>query len=215
MGHNGKFYILRPDANPTYGKFVYGDTRWSVKFKPVEWAADVEFETIVCPLYTSHRRVGSRVGPLKIIKPSNISPDFSWTWGSEPLITESLNHLLSSAKITGFDVKRAVVVSIKKNISSVDSVNMFEMIITGKGGNASVDTGIEIVGKCEACGLLKYSLPKRGIGVNVYEWDGSDMFIVNEFQKFIIITEKVKNIIMDNRLINCAIIAADEIEWSR
>ena len=44
-------------------------------------------------------------------------------------------------------------------------------------------------------------------------WDGSDFFTVAGYPNFILVTERVKNFIIEYGLINCAVIPSQDLVW--
>ncbi len=91
---------------------------------------------------------------------------------------------------------------------------LWELLIRGKGGDAAPECGIHLYEYEEAGEIRKaYSSFRNGIIVDEGNWDGSDFFTVNGYPKFILITERVKEFIIDRQLTNCAIIPSDKLEW--
>ena len=78
-----------------------------------------------------------------------------------------------------------------------------ELVIMGKGGFLCDKNG-EIVEKCNTCNVFDYDKAgdMQGFGVNIEEWDGSDMFFFDNWPGVIIVTEKVKNLIEEKKLKN-------------
>ncbi|MDA8215416.1 MAG: hypothetical protein M0Z64_09105 [Nitrospiraceae bacterium] len=209
------FYTLRiPD--PVRGPLIYGNPDWLRKYRFAEWADDVELESITCPVYPGHQRGGKRIGELKIILSSAKIGDFVWTWYSDCLITDRVYKLFKEAGFTGFKVFPVTVKKIKRKAKNVEEgiPRLWELVVTGKGGNAHPDSGIRMFYKCDACGLIKYSSFRNGIIVNKSEWDGSDFFAVNGYS-FILVTERVKQFIIEHKFTNCALIPSHELQWGK
>lgn len=101
---------------------------------------------------------------------------------------------------------------LRKN-SQAEIPKVWELVVTGKGGEAHHDSGIRLLYLCTGCGLRRYSSYQNGFVVDTNQWDGSDFFTVNGYPAFVLITERVKNFIIENKLVNCSILRAEDIEW--
>ncbi len=212
MNHTDTFYKLQqPFFDEEY--LVYGDPSWDDKYRRAEWSDDVISETIKCPVHPGHQRAGERIGNLKVILPSEKIGDFVWTWYSDCLITDKVLHLFQEANLTGFTVN-PVEVRLKKGKRKELSKDLmlWELVITGRGGDADPYSGIRLIYTCPHCSLKVYSSFQNGIVVNKKTWDGSDFFTVTGYQ-FIIVTERVKDLIIEYALTNCALIPSQDLVW--
>lgn len=212
------FYQLSaPDELRHYtdGEQVYGRPEWDALFGLAEWADCVDLEGIVCPVNPGHQRAGKRLTDLTVILPSPQVGDFVWTWPNECLITERVLGLFRQARLTGFEVKPVVVEKVKRlgKKRLEDIPTLWELVVTGKGGDARPESGIRVIYRCEACGMVRYSSYRNGILVDEGQWDGSDFFTVNGYPKIILVTERVKDLIIAHRLTNCALIPAEKLRW--
>lgn len=178
------FYHLAQDDN--YESTQYGDT--------------VDWETIQCPVYSGHQRAGQRIGNLEINLKGPIDREFFWTILSELIVTENFIGLLNENGFTGFETRSASIVNKKSDIQ------FFEFIPVGKAGPA---TNMELVSRCEYCGAEKYRelnhqgdkfTPLQKVVFNKEMWDGSDIFTVTPLYRYILITERVKEMIIKNKL---------------
>lgn len=210
------FYNLHwPDAE--LGPFSYGEAGWVSKFRPAEWSERVHLEGIKCPRFPGHQRGGDRIGDLDVVLPSPRIGDFSWTWISECIITEPVLSSFRAAEFTGFDV-RPVTVSRTKRVpkgTQVQIPTLWELVVTGRGGDAAPESGIRLFYQCDACGMKEYSSFRNGIIVDDAQWDGSDFFTVNGYPRFILVTERVADIIAANELTNCALVPSQELRWGQ
>lgn len=212
------FYQLSdPDELRHYADkvYLYGRAEWANKFRPAEWADSVELERIVCPISPGHRRAGKRLMDLTIILPSPKVGDFVWTWYSDCLITDRVLDLFRQVGLTGFNVRPVVVEKVKRLGKGrlEDIPKLWELVIMGKGGDARPESGIRVIYRCEACGMVEYSSYQNGILVDEAQWDGSDFFTVNGYPKHILVTERVKDLIIAHRLTNCVLIPAEALRW--
>jgi len=191
------FYILRkPESHRPYGR--------------AEWADEVDMIQIKCPKDPGHQRGGDRIGNLVIHLPKTKIGDFTWTWYSEPIITRRVYELFKEAGLTGFGVAPVTVKSVKGAPPGFEPPELLELLVVGNGGYADPRCGIAVKYRCEACGLIKYSPWVDGILVDESKWDGSDFFTVMGFPAIVLVTERVKEFILAERLTNCILIPAHQ-----
>lgn len=212
------FYLLTdPDALRHYkeGEYVYGRPEWDKRYGFADWSDSVHLEGIVCPVDPNHRRAGKRITDLTIILPSPNVGDFVWTWHGECLITDRVLGLFREAGFTGFEVKPVMVERVKRlGKRRLEEIpELWELVVVGKGGDALPESGIRVIYRCEVCGLVRYSSYRNGILVDEKQWDGSDFFTVNGYPKKILVTERVKELIIQHRLVNCVLIPAEKVRW--
>jgi hypothetical protein len=171
-------------------------------------------ETIRCPVHPEHQRAGKRIGNLVVVLPSEKVGDFVWTWYSDCLITEKVLNLFREAGITGFTVKPVEIKpKTEKGHLLTKSRVLWELVVTGKGGDADPRSGIRLVYTCPHCGMIRYSSFQDGIIVDEQTWDGSDFFTVTGYPKFILVTERAKDLIVEHGLTNCALIRSQDLAW--
>lgn len=207
------FYRLQ---DPTKGKphRIYGREEWERRFGRAEWSDKVGGRSTgrILPPY-GEPRVN-----LTIILPSFKVGDFIWTWYSDCIVTEDTLSLLRQAGFTGFDVRPVIVEKIKrlsrKRREEVSIPPLWELLIQGKGGDAATKSGIYPLYEIEDTGRFLYSSFRNGIIVDEANWDGSDFFAVNGYPKFILVTERVKELIIAHQLTNCALIPSHKLEWA-
>jgi hypothetical protein len=217
MTPDREFYCLKsPLTLSPPEQFLYGDPEWYEVYRHAEWTEDMDFEQVTCPLEPrGHMRPGDRIGDLHVILPSPLVPDFLWTWYSEPIVTDHVRSLFEAAGFTGLRFGPVTVERVKyvRKGAKVEIPRLWELIVTGRGGDAHPASGIRLLYECPGCGLRKYSSFRNGIIVDEEQWDGSDFFTVNGYPRFILITEGVKDLIVENRLKNCAIVRSRDLKW--
>ncbi len=174
-----------------------------------EWVpGEIETEKIICPVNAGHRRGGKRLTNLSVALRGKGVEDFIWTWLSECLVRDQVLELFTASGFTGIDV-RPVQAKFKRACGN-DPPRLWELVITGWAGMASVESGIKLTEKCDACGVLGYSRCENpGKLIDVSQWDGSDFFMVWPMPKFIFVTERVAKAIRENQLTG-AILARPE-----
>ena len=210
MTEKNTFYILRsPDTDIT--NYVYGDPVWESEFKYAKWTKKTTTKKINCKLHPGHKRSGGRTGKLSIEVQSDKIGDFIWTWHSECLVTEKVLALLKRNEITGYSVVPASIEYVQNGQTAPPEV--WELVVSGKAGEAHPDSGINKIYHCPECNLVVYSSFRNGIIVDEKKWDRSDFSTVEGYPKYILITERVKKIIIKNKLTNCQILKSADLDW--
>ena len=174
-----------------------------------------------CPLKPEHLReeVPEEEGELRasLIFPEEKDEvaDFTWTDRGECLVTEAVLQLFRQAGFTGFEPRRVLVETVAGDNGdrvggSHNLPELWHLFITGRGGEADPQSGIELLSSCEACGFREYSDAQDGIRVAERNWDGTDFFTVNGYPGLILITERVRDLIVTRELENCALTPAED-----
>jgi hypothetical protein len=216
------FYILKSQELKWYPQeIVYGQAAtWeeSVKWAKAEWVHDkMDLEQITCPVHPGHMRGGDRIGDLIVELSSPKIGDFVWTWYSECLITQRVLDLFRQAGLTGFEVRPVTVERVKRVRRGADLSlpTLWELVVVGQAGEAHPDSGIRLVYRCEACDYEEYSSFRNGIIVDEAHWDASDFCTVVGYCNDIIVTERVKEVIVANQLVNCTLIPSHKLQWPK
>lgn len=194
-----KFYELRAPENIPERKLA-------------KWSDSVNLEQIICPKTKGHyRSSGKRITELSIILPKN-NDDIIWTWYNECLLTDKVVKLLQKNNITGYKLSKVIIdkAKTKEDIKK----KLYELAVIGKGGNIHPSSGYKIIKVYPCCGLEDFQHFTNGLIVNEEQWDKSDIFKVEEYPKFIIITEKVKRVLIENNVSGCEIIPVEKLKIS-
>jgi len=88
-------------------------------------------------------------------------------------------------------------------------------VVLGKGGDADPESGIEFLFRCPGCGYTRFSSYKDGIIVDERQWDGSDLFTINGYPMYFLVTEKVRDLVVAEGLTNVSFVPAKDLVWSR
>jgi len=212
---NEKFYHMRwPDADKV-DSAEYGMGKWESTFPAAEWDDNVEIESVACPIIPGHARAGTRIGDLRIVLTSPRIGDFVWTWQSECLITEGVRQLFEGTGVSGYDLSPVTVTKVKRKPHDTGPhlPALWEVVVTGRGGDALVESGVRVIYRHEPCKLVRYSSFTNGLLVDRNLWDGSDFFTVNGYPKMMLVSERVKEVIVANALENCMLIEASKMTW--
>lgn len=196
---NARFWNLSSPKSPT---------------RLAEWVSgEMDLEGIVCPLHDGHRAGGKRLTDLSVALPGRTVQDFVWTWYSECLVRDRVLKLFELSGFTGYDVKPAR--AKYKRASEGQPPVLRELIVTGWAGMASPESGIRLVERCEGCGHTVYSGSNNsGALIDVTQWDGSDFFIVWPLPAFIFVTDRVAQVIRDNRLTGAVLTQPNDLDLS-
>jgi len=127
--------------------------------------------------------------------------------------------LFREAGFTGFDTRPVIIEKInrfsRKRMEQVTVPSLWELPVIGKGGDAAAESGIYPLYEIDDCYMkrFQYSSFRNGIIVDEANWDGSDFFTINGYPKFILVTERVKELIINHQLTNCALTPSHKLEW--
>ena len=173
----------------------------------------MNYEQSICP--TGHQIIGRRLGNLKLVLPTRHFPDFVWTVLGDCVATDRVLTLFVQNGLTGFRKRPATIEEVKRlrRGDSFSVPKVWELEAVGKGGDAHPDSGIKLLHICTGCGARYHSSFKSGIIVDETQWDGSDFFTISGYPAFILITERVKNLITDHGLTNCGIFKSQDLKW--
>jgi hypothetical protein len=157
--------------------------------------AKYEADVIHCPLDDGHQREGKRTSDLNVFLPGKSVDSIVWTWLSYCLIQDHVLESFRSHGLTGFDVRPCT--ARFKKATDTPPPRLWELVVTGWAGIAP---GSRIIEHCEGCGHTVYSFsndPDQFIQTD--QWDGSDFFIVWPLPKFIFVSERVAELIRQEK----------------
>jgi hypothetical protein len=175
------------------------------------WQDGVDLEPVLCSENEGHVRSGKRIGDLRIEVPSPQLEDFVWTWYSECLAQETTVSYLRDAGITGFETRN--IASVKSRGSDLTSPGLVELIVVGWAGMAKPDSGIRLVKQYLCCGYKKYSaITSPQDLIDWSKWDGSDIFMIWPLPRYILVTERVVEVLRKHSLTGYV---ARSLDWLR
>jgi hypothetical protein len=97
-------------------------------------------------------------------------------------------------------------------------IDFFEFIPIGSGGQAD---NVRLTYECKYCHMKMYKdiggpvdrfVPLKKLIIDQNKWDGSDIFVATGFERLILITERVKDVIIKNGLKGSIIVEAENFE---
>lgn len=162
--------------------------------------------------------------PVEVVLPITIrsrrTGDFIWTWYHECMIQDNLLQLFREHKFTGFDVLpvearvRQVAqsrppsviraASIQEPPTEAEVVKLWQLVVTGWGGVASPESGIEVrEWREKTTGLSKpiyTGLRDSEHLMDESQWDGSDFFMIWPLPCFIFVSGRVAKLIKEYQL---------------
>ncbi len=205
------FYHLYHWSNSPHR--VYGRPQWGRSFGPAEWSD----KAVGLEIGRLSGQIGTPVVDLTIVLTSRKVGDFVWTWYNDCLVTESTLSLFRDAGFTGFEVRPVAVEKIKsvsrKLREQLAIPPLWELRISGRGGDAAPESGIRVLNRDEETGECSYTSFRDGIIVTEANWDGSDFFVINGYPSHLLVTERVKELIIGRQLTNCTLIPSDKLKW--
>lgn len=139
--------------------------------------------------------------------------DITWSWYSQCIITDRLLNLLKEQEFTGFQVHPVSAKWKRKPKSeNVEIPVLWELIPTGWGGVAPVESGIHRTETSLAKGHLRYTwFTDSSKLIDENQWDGSDFFILWPMPAYIFITDRVARFIQANNIKKAEMIRLDKM----
>jgi hypothetical protein len=120
--------------------------------------------------------------------------------------------MLRRSDISGYVAKSVVVLS-RAGVRA--TVRLWELSIVGWGGMASAASGISLnhAESCPTCGLLVYdsfTRPEELVAAEL--WDGSDLFFVWPLPRVVLATQRVADLLRENRVRGVDLRPVSELE---
>jgi hypothetical protein len=193
------------------------ETFWLLRYlanqRPAKEAPNTQFEQILCPADDGHRRGGRRIGDLSVIvRPPDIK-DFTWTWCSDILISQKVLDLFERNNVTGF-ITRPANVSYSVKTTTPPPV-LVELVVTGWGGFAAAEAGVNLARSCPACGYKSYTIAEPSRLIDEAKWDGSDLFIVWPLPRYRFVSDRLASILRRERISGVRLIPSTAIPMEK
>ena len=163
----------------------------------------------ICPVDPDHRMSRYNADTLSVALSSTRVKDIVWTWGSDLLVQDHVLTFLRSNGITGFTANKADVRF--KNRSAMPPPRLWEILVTGWGGMAREQAGIELVKSCPGCGYRKYSIAHPTRLVDPDQWDGSDFFMVWPLPAYFFLSDRAASLLKHSGYKGFKLIPATQI----
>ena len=129
-------------------------------------------------------------------------------------ISEKMLNVIRENGFTGYEIRDAVVRTwdTVKNEDDIKALKYFEMIITGRCGFIR-NLSNEELAHCKKCGR-KYAhtgVLTEGVSFDEKSYDGSDFFAFNNLTTIPIVSDKIKKIITNNKLVNVSFLPLNKM----
>jgi hypothetical protein len=151
-------------------------------------------EKLPCPISHEHVDGLRRVSDLALeVKHDSRDEKIVWRWIEGCVVHESLVAEFRKGGLTGYRLRPSTVRFRDGGISK----DYQELIITGWAGIARPESGIRVTKRCPRCQWKKYS-SLRDVErlIDWSQWSGGDFFIVWPLPGFILITERVAELLL-------------------
>jgi hypothetical protein len=145
--------------------------------------------------------------------------DFIWVDSPQIFVNWSLMNLLKQSGLSGFTFRNANIVAwwrddpatgeIVNWLEREEAPPLYQLVILGKGGSILPQNQVQAQSVCSECGAADYEFLTEGILVDQTQWDGSDIFTLNELG-WAFITERFLKSLVDNHIQNYAAIPGDK-----
>ncbi|MFB3883452.1 MAG: double-CXXCG motif protein [Armatimonadota bacterium] len=184
---------------------------------PTDWDADRCVEQVVCPITRQHNRVRELGrGNLRVVYASGKVPHIFWPYLSGGfLVQEGVLRRFRDAALTGFEAKPVAEVRMPRLQSAGLRVpDLWEIVVTGWGGEAADESGVRMTYYCPGCGHVRYSVPDNPAElVDETKWDGSDFFRVYPFSLYVFVTERVAQLVRKERWRGVRLVRPQDLEF--
>ena len=178
-------------------------------FSTLDYDTGNDWESITCPKDPRHQRAGKRITDLFVKQVNKIEYDLSSTFLSDIIISDKLLDIFKKQNVKGYNIKPIKIRKSKKILKN----EYYELIVTGKGTLDLSKSGISLVTNCKYCGLVQYSSFHNGLIIK--SWDKSDIFITPEYPKYVLITERLKDILLNNNIRYIPFIESSKLIWPK
>jgi hypothetical protein len=210
MDNDQKFMVLTPPSPPTvnavYAVISSGD----------DGPAYVTTRCQVCGRHTSKKQVRN----LTIELYGAEVVDIIWSDGDEVFVSRTVGEVLMNCRLRGLNFREAYLAAWWAVDASTNEMvdfshiysppQIFQLVITGRGGSIHPKTKTTHESQCATCGTKVYKPLRHGFRVDPEQWDGSDLFVMDEFPGYILMTEAAISCLKINSIRNMAIIDADK-----
>lgn len=182
------------------------------QYDRLRYSASMEFSAKLCTGDPTHSCRHTRSEILRLVFPSGVQSDFSWTSYDEPIVTVGVMKFFEAAGISGCEFRT---VELENTSGDSLSVNLFELRSTGWGGVASKESGIRVEKECRFCKRRVFSVFTDAESLlDIDSWDGSDMFTIWPLPRYIFVTEELRELIDDAEFTGVKMVRVEEMPVS-
>lgn len=170
--------------------FLEPDVRFDDK---LVYSSKSRTETTMCPVNlgtpSQHAMSQRQPNPIRVIGPVQRTTDIEWTVYRDLLIGPDIAENLRMTQFSGFELREA---ELYTKAETLIEREVFQLRVTGWGGVAPEESGIQVLKECSHC---KWQVLSGFTDANklfsIDAWDGSDFFIIWPLPKFTFVTGEV------------------------
>jgi hypothetical protein len=172
-----------------------------------------QMEREVCPGDPSHAKRQRWGRPLQILGSIVPITDIECTVFNDLLVGPEIVSALKAAHFSGIDFTP---VELFSTTEIPISREVYELKVTGWGGQAPPESGIKVKEECPYCGRQVFTgITNSRMLFDIDGWDGSDFFIIWPMPKYIIVTAKVRDFFLERAYSGVAFHTLDKLCSSR
>jgi hypothetical protein len=184
----------------------------------VEWDAEETYTEVVCPITRQHNsRDRSSRGPLHVTYPGALVPDVFWPYVPDDffLVQGRVLQRFREEGFNGFDARPVVEARMPRVEGTGTQVPLlWEMRVTGWGGEAADESGVRMTYYCPGCGHVRYSAPDNPAAlIDPTKWDGSDFFRVYPLSLYVFVTDRVARLLLRERYRGVRLVGLGDLEF--
>ncbi|HEX2652929.1 MAG TPA: hypothetical protein VHN11_04685 [Xanthobacteraceae bacterium] len=176
--------------------------------QPAKEAPGVDHEIVTCSIRNDHGSGGRRISHLSVFLPKRCSDDVIWTWFNDILVTQRVLDIFQKHKVTGYEIEPVKTAFAKR--SETPPPTLFNLIVTGWGGIGK-NAGVTLTESCPGCGHRVYEIAEPSRLADPSDWDGSDLFMVWPLPRFRFASDRLAQILIDERISGIKLIPAPKI----
>lgn len=170
----------------------------SVRFEDqLRYASPMRLDTELCSHRPEHAMRSRWIRPLRVIGPIQPLTDFEWTVYGDVIVTNEVAESLRNAKFSGVEFLSTRFYTTTETPFGRASL---ELQVNGWGGIAPTESGIQEMERCPYCKnrvFSAYTRPERIFDIE--GWDGTDMFLIWPLPRYIMVTGRIRDFILDSK----------------
>jgi hypothetical protein len=177
------------------------------------------WQSSICPTCGRSKFI-RQVRDLSVELYGSLLLDFVWMDSPDILVRATLMELLRNSPLAGLAFRKVNIVAWWQTDPTTQETidwlvgnpapELFQLLVLGKGGSILPQNKPRIESACTVCGTLTYAPLEKGIFVDPSQWDGSDIFVMQEFPGYVLVTERFLHLLTAHQIQNYIAIPAEE-----
>jgi hypothetical protein len=154
-------------------------------------------ETELCSSRPEHARRSRWIRPLKVIGPIEPMTDFEWTVYGDVIVSNDIADCFRKEEFSGVQFLPTEFYTSTETPFGRPSL---ELRVNGWGGYAPAESGIQKIKQCPYCShkvFSEYTRPEKLFDIE--SWDGSDFFLIWPLPRYLLVTGRVRDFILDSK----------------